>query len=191
MDNQQGTPSESEIAWLAGIIEGEGTIQLGAWKINEGDAGKNLRLRSYIIIYNTDANIIKKSIEIINRMGINPHISERAQKPMLKATGEGHYKSSEPMLRITVKNLSDIERLLTRLRPWLFGNKAPRADLMLEYVAKRQARIKAANGNYRVPYGKEEMEVIDRFYKTQTRVGKANALEGLLNEHEQNTPLVA
>lgn len=191
MDNQQGTPSEAEIAWLAGIIEGEGSIQLGAWKVNEGDAGKNLRLRSYIIIYNTDAGIIRKAVDIINRMGINPYMSERPQKPMLKASGEGYYKSVEPMLKVMVKNLNDIDKLLTRLRPWLFGNKAPRADLMLEYVSKRKARIAAANGNYRVPYGMEEMEVIDRFYRTLTRKGHAAALEGLLNEHEQCAPQAA
>jgi len=180
-DNQQGTPTEAEIAWLAGVLEGEGSFALSMWKRDE-ESGSVPKASVTVKLYNTDAGLVKKAVEIIRRLGIAPYIKEREQKPMQKPGGEGHYCSPDPMLVVTVSKLEASLVLLKTLRPWLFGNKAARADLMIAFLEQRLAKHEA-HGVKRVPYDGEDIRLVADFYSRFTRVGIPPAVEGLLNEY--------
>ena len=49
-ENQQGTPTEAEIAWLGGIIEGEGSVMLSCFVRDERakpKVGVEIKLYNY------------------------------------------------------------------------------------------------------------------------------------------------
>lgn len=179
-DNPQATPSEAEIAWLAGIIEGEGSIALSAWSRGAGNpsdrkVGFNLK------IYNTDALIIKKCVSILDRLNIGLHLKEREQKPMLRPDGNGHYSSPDPMLTITVSQFDAALALVRTIKPWLFGQKAARADLLQRYLTRRAEKFAAANGYKRLKLDDGDWALV-REFSTLSRVKHQPALVGVLNE---------
>ena len=180
MDNQQGTPSEAEIAWLAGLIEGDGTLALTVHE-RRGHEGSNPKIAVLLRVYNTDAAIISKSISILERLGVGHYVEEREMKPLMKPDGEGAYHSPDPRLAVNVKKFADALSLLSRLRPWFFGDKAPRADLILKFLARRLARIETAGGNTRTPYARDDLCTVREFYSL-TRKGRSPTLERLLND---------
>lgn len=185
MGNQQATEkrhaSECNFAWLAGFLEGEGTLAMHAQNRSEREKGNRIpKIATEIRIYNTDARLIKKCVEIIRSMNIEPCIEEREQKPMLKPGG-GHYVSVDPMLTVKIRKPTQAAAFLRCIRPYLFGNKADRADLMIEFLERRLARIAAAGKDPRgVPYSDADFEVVERFHAL-TRPGR-KAAGGVLNE---------
>jgi len=191
MGNQQGTVSESEVAWLAGIIEGEGTLMLGAW--SRGAQNKQRKVSATIVIYNTDDGIVKKCVEILRRMGMEPYIKEKMIRGFLRE--DGTRSPDSPVTSVRIDRFAYALKLLRTIRPWLFGMKSSRADLMIEFLAKRMARIDDVGGNQRQQkYSADELSIVSRFYElcTHRRAARAKPsrdrfLNGLLNEHEQPT----
>ena len=64
MGNQQGTlaVTDFEIGWLAGIVDGEGTVAFSVYPRQEG--GKTLqevRVKPQVIITNTDKALIERA----------------------------------------------------------------------------------------------------------------------------------
>lgn len=176
MGNQQGTPTEIEIAWLAGFIEGEGSLSLSAWNRFDEHAGRNPKIAVTIKIYNTDAALIGRCTDILCKLGISPHLKEREQRPMLKPDGSGEYKSVDPMLVLTVSKLVCARALLEKLVPHLYGNKRRRAAIMMQYLDRRIEKIERNGGNFRnLPYDDAEIELVEAFYKL-TRVQESSAL---------------
>lgn len=188
-DNQQATPTEAEIGWLAGIMEGEGTLSMTLFKrprrkgTTASEIG-NLAVTVHVRFYNSDAGIIKQVVSILQRMMVAYRISEREQRPMLKPDGNGHYVSRDPMLTVSTNNLAAAQRLLSQLRPWLYGNKAHRADLMLEFIEKRLGRACGPRGGRAALYTADEIRLVLRCLKTGTRANTA-MVERVLNDFEQ------
>lgn len=166
-DNPQGTPSQAEIAWLAGFIEGEGTLVLSSWKRNEKQ-GKQPKIGLQVKIYNTDALLIRRTVDMMERMGVAPHIKEREQKPMLRPGG-GEYRPVNGMYIVTINKLEQVHQLLTHLHPWLAGDKRARADLMLRFLDRRFAKFRKNNGYKRVPYDDGDMQIVAEFYGLTSR----------------------
>jgi len=184
-ENQQGTPTEAEIAWLGGIIEGEGSVMLSCFVRDERAKPK---VGVEIKLYNTDGGIIKKAVDIIERLGLRYHLRERSQKPMKMESG-AKYGSAAPMIALTVKNLACAYSLAKLLRPWMFGEKGHRLDLMIQYLARRLEKIKENGGNFRniaLDYG--DVSIVADFYKRFVKRPGHNRhlVEGLLNECEQS-----
>lgn len=168
MGNPQGTPSEAEIAWLSGVIEGEGSLALSAWNRRDEHASRNPKISVTVKIYNTDAAIISKCVEILGKLGINPHLKEREQRPIPKRDG-GEYKSVDPMLTLTVSKLDTALRLVRTVRPWLFGNKAARAELIVSYLERRLAKVAASGSHRQCPYDDEDIGFVEQFYALTKR----------------------
>ncbi|MDH3981283.1 MAG: hypothetical protein OES84_00105 [Kiritimatiellaceae bacterium] len=184
--NQQGTPSEAEIAWLAGIIEGEGTVALSAYRRSEKEKPK---VGVVIILYNTDAGIIKKAKEVVDRLMLSCHLRERSQKPLARANGEG-YGGQDPMFVLKVSKLDSAYLLAKLIRPWCFGQKAARLDLIIEYLSQRLSKIEANGGNFRnVPIDHDDVKIVADFYNQFVKRNKSNRalVAGLLNEYEHST----
>lgn len=182
-DNQQATPTEAEIAWLAGIIEGEGTLMMGIWQHNGPTRQPKVGLQ--VKIYNSDAGIIRKAASILELLTVGFHLKEREMPPMLKPDGEGHYTPKAPMLTLTVSKLAAVKDLLEKIRPWLFGEKSARADLMLQFLNKRFERTHEKGVYMRKHYNADEIRIVLAFYKVGRR-GDIKMVERVLNELEQN-----
>lgn len=190
-ENQQGTPTESEIAWLAGIIEGEGSVMLSCF-VRSGKHDKP-KIGVEIKLYNTDAGIIRKATDIIERLELSFHLGERAQKPMKMATGE-KYGGRDPMLILTVKRMQSAYLLAKLIRPWMFGDKGARLDLMIQYLARRIEKFDEVGGmlkGRRTPLDKEDIQLVADFYRRFVKRPGHNRkmVEGLLNEYEQSSSL--
>ena len=126
-DNQQATPTEPEIAWLAGIIEGEGTLMMSLWHHNGQERAPKVGLQ--VKLYNSDAGIIRKAASILERLAVGYHLKERDMPPMSKPGGIGHYAPTAPMLTMTVSKLDAVYKIVTAIRPWLFGEASMRPRL--------------------------------------------------------------
>lgn len=194
MADQQATPTEGEIAWLGGIIEGEGTLSLAPTKA--GSIGKNgkhyHRIMVIVRLYNSDAGIILKALEIMEKVGVHPHMSEREQKP-LQLVGREAYRSQNSMITLHIGLIGPAQRLLQTIQPWLFGEKAKRAAIMLRFLDRRIARIEAKGarkssggpqGGWKIPYDEEDWKLCSEFLDL-TRSTKKDFVAGVLNEYEQ------
>lgn len=186
-DNQQATPTDAEVAWLAGLIEGEGSLMLTAWARDEKGAPHSLKVSANIVLYNTDGGIIEQALNVLEALQIPFYVKEREQKPMMRPGG-GHYMPTAPMLSVLVKTMPGALRLLQRLSPWLYGEKAARARIMIRFLERRLAKIVANDGNYRnVKMDAEDLRCVSEFYGL-TKAGRSPAVERVLNELERHAP---
>lgn len=189
MDNQQATPTEPEIAWLAGILEGEGTLTMAPQHTGKTGDDRYLKIAVCINIYNTDAGIIGKAVEVIEKMGINPHLKEREQKP-LQMVGRPGYLNKDSLFTVRIRKLREGLTFLEALRPWLFGDKAKRADLILKFIRRRLSVVEGAGhkgqqGGFRPSYDAEDWRTMKEFLALGGRSTKHELVERVLNEYEQ------
>ncbi len=190
MDDQQATPTEAEIAWLAGIMEGEGSLTMAPQHTGKAKDDRYLKIAVHIVIYNTDAGIICKVIEIMEKLGISPHLMERQQKT-LQMEGRPGYLTKDSLFTVKVMKLRQGLELLDRLRPWLFGDKGKRADLIMKFMRRRLSVVEKAGhygtqGGYRPSYDVVDWQTMREFLQLGGRSTKVDLVERVLNEYEQS-----
>ena len=183
-DNQQATPTEGQIAWLAGLIEGDGTLQMSLWKRNDGPDRKP-KVGLQIKVYNADAGIIRQASLVLELLMAGYHLKEREMVPMAKPGGDGHYVSPDPMLTLTISKMAAVDSVLKAIRPWLFGGKAARADLMLKFLERRFAKFEDDTMGKRAPYDAGDIRLVLQFVKNGKR-SDIKVVERVLNELEQD-----
>lgn len=129
MVNQQ----ETDVAWLAGIFDGEGTITVtrnGSTKHPEQNARK-----TEMVIPNGDERIVLRCVETLESIGIKPYVTclEPGSHQRLKRW------------RVGISKRADILVLTEKLIPYLTA-KREQAILLKRYVVSRIDR-ENANGN--------------------------------------------
>ena len=103
-------------AWLAGIFEGEGT--LGIYHSKK----KGRRYGSVTMaITSTDYDVLDKVLSVAGCGQLTKEYKD-------KRPGNEHYK---PFKTWTVRNLSETQALLRRIRPYLLARRGARADEVL------------------------------------------------------------
>lgn len=137
-----------------------------------------------IKIYNSDAGIIRKAASILELLAVGFHLKERDMPPIRKASGQGEYAPTAPMLTLTVSRLSAVDHVLKSIRPWLFGEKAARADLMLKFMERRFAKFQKESMGKRAPYDAGDIRLVLAFAKNGR--GDVATVERVLNELEQS-----
>lgn len=179
MDNPQVT--DSELGWLAGIIDGEGWLGMSLETEHWYREGKNTRQKSIkveIKIVNCDPAIVERSADIIRRIGVNPYMRH----------GNRHAtKNKRPIYEVSTKRLVSVQRVLREVRNHLTGNKQARADLILRFIELRQSNpgipnpayvngIKGRHGPGVIrPYTVEELELTEQCRALQDRSGSSEA----------------
>jgi hypothetical protein len=129
MDNQQATPVD--LAYLAGIIDGEGWI--GLQKRVQGK-GNWVTYKPALRITNTDANIINRVYEIWESLGVSGHIYENTQDPSVS--------NGKQILNLQLNKQSVIKIVLEAVIPYLVGKKS-RAIMLLRFLDKSVDREEA------------------------------------------------
>lgn len=183
-DDQQKTPTEGEIGWLAGVIECDGSIMLAA-HCRKDTPDKMPKIGVEIKFYNTDSALITKVVDILERLGVGHYIVNRPQKPMLMSNGMT-YGAKKEMLAVIVKRLSAAYLLAKILEPWMHGEKSYRLMLVIQYLARRYQKngFSNAGSSGKNMYDKGDIEIVQRFYRecvTKPSVNKA-LVEGLLRD---------
>jgi len=130
-----GRASEADIGWLAGFIDGEGTLQLG--KRPRMDLGR-MYLSPSIRVVNNDRAAAEKCHRLMGGF-----LSQSKTRP--------------EQWSVLLTSIAKVERILVVLLPHLTV-KAERARLLLEYAEVRRGKPG------RAPYGDEEQAIYDAFY---------------------------
>jgi hypothetical protein len=192
--NPQEIPTQAEVGWLAGIIEGEGSIAMNArtkkWK---GSRGCVVDLQVYAV--NTDMGIIEKCARILRKFGVEPHICERSGNPIPRRDRDGAYHCAKTISVIQVSRMADILRVLAWIEPHLAGDKAARARLIREFITRRMGRRAgtaclpagtacpsadtARSGSW---MGPDEWQIVKDFYALRGATVRPEVRE-FLNEH--------
>ena len=147
MDNQQVT--REEIAWLAGIWDGEGTIS-----VRHNTKIHQFSPRMHIV--NTNSQIVLKSLKILEKIGATPYLREK---------GKGGFDGSKKQCWILgVDTLAKSKIILEKLLPYLVGKK-PQAEILLRFVNSRLKRYNKHNKNKDNAYTEEDLKNIKKLYE--------------------------
>ncbi len=168
MDNQQTKIEDTELAWLGGFIDGEGSLCMmrtncGKFKTN-GDMVGGFAPR--LTIANTDFKTLGYICEIVDKVGLPYHIDDNTDRPSRK-------EFNKPSWHFSVQGLKRMTRWLAVIFPYL-RTKRPQAELLLEYSLSRMA--KARNS----PLDAREKQILDIFRNPQSSQ-RLNALKGSRN----------
>lgn len=176
-DNQQETATKAEIGWLAGIIDGEGSVTM---LINRRrDRTQVLRINPRVTITNTDKAIIEKSILVLTKLGIGKYVS------ITKPNNSGLVKRpSKDITYIDISGFRRLARLLPILIPHLAGEKMLRAKALFEFINRRVSMAKnlKCGGNYQ--YNEIDVELMLKFLRL-TKTKNYDHVSRLLNEYTQ------
>lgn len=128
--NQQATgrPLKSiEKAWLAGLVEGEGSIILSKFNRKTRKPTRAGEFNVRLALYNGDVTLIERVQELYLRLGVNPYIS-----------GDKRGKH-RVCYQIVLNRFGNVGVVLKVLIPYLVGEKLAKAKIALRFLeAKRQ-----------------------------------------------------
>lgn len=146
MDDQQ---ANRDLGWLAGILDGEGSIILGLQK------RKNNQNQYYhrICFYNSDDEIINKVVRILDSNEVKCYVSERQFYGNL---------SKKKGFTVLVSSYKDTLKLLDLIKEDLVCKKA-RAELLTRFC---NVRLKHINK----PPTDEEADIFASWNKTKTKL---------------------
>lgn len=120
------TPSNEEIAWAAGLFEGEGALMV----VPRKDRPPNQFL-TRAMLGSTDLDVLERFAEIV---GVGKIGSETQKYNPL--TGAPY----KPIWYWSVSNASDLIVLINMLKPWFGKRRGAKAELVLEQAWKIVAR---------------------------------------------------
>lgn len=121
---------EQRLAWLAGVIDGEGSICmfLGRRKARKGTAAM-----FRIMVSNTDLNMIEEIVSIAKLLGVGSVLDIDRHRPESQF---GRRRISS----VTFDGKSRCASILLAVQPFLITKRA-QATLMLTAIERRHARI--------------------------------------------------
>jgi hypothetical protein len=141
------TPSQEvthfDIGWLAGIIDGEGSLAHYYCVRNKNPNLKKCPIYGVYVI-NSDMEIMNKVKQIYDKIGVFAQIYLKSAN---KKQRENSYSFSKPCYEMVVRRRLDVEKLLKIIIPYLIGYKKQKANDMLNFFsknpfnAKRQLRV--------------------------------------------------
>lgn len=146
---------DTDLAWLAGIWEGEGTITMFTHKEKNGLT----KLCPNCSILNTDIHIINKVRSILEELGCKFSFQEHQPK------GKPTYKYQ---WRLITRNMSYIKLFLTAVLPYLFGEKRARGEILLSYVTQRLEKIRRLPSAGSTPYDEIDYAHFNKIRSPQT-----------------------
>ena len=143
--------SDKNLGWLAGFIDGEGTISIAVSK-------KENRLHAQFFLTNTDLSSLEKARDLMLEMGVEtPHLRFHAIYQ-----SKFSFKSNVPCHRVFVGTALGIKLLLNSVLPELTA-KRKQAELMLAFLDKRMGR------SARVRFTERDFEIAAELSKTNRR----------------------
>ena len=152
MGNQQETVSEKELSWLAGILDGEGSIGISRLMSHR----RYPTLSPRISIGNTNSKIVDEVRRIFKKIPVTCFIEKRQQTP-------GKNWKAATVLQIS--HSQGVYDLLTVITPYLIGKKL-QAKILVSFLC---SRIKSYNKIGRklgstgkgIPYSEKEINADD------------------------------
>ncbi len=124
--------SSEEVGWLAGIIDGEGSITFQKPKKPQKTGLKKIVYGVHIV--NTCEEMIDKCIRIINAFedGTGKPLEKKPKVYRIQA-----FKSNKACFQITIRKYSTLKNVLKAITPHLTEKRA-KAEKLLNFVCKRK-----------------------------------------------------
>jgi hypothetical protein len=138
-DNQQGTIPQ--IAWLAGLFDGEGSIGI----YDRIARGKYTTWSMRLTLTNTNVVMLDHTKALLDKLGLAYYVQENQKH------GNENWR---PRWQMLFTGFSRCWFFLKLIRPHLVG-KAKEADLALEFLDSRMNTPTAST-----PYSERDMEII-------------------------------
>jgi hypothetical protein len=162
MGNQQ----ERSLAWLGGILDGEGSISVQVYTLPD----KRVRLTPFVCIVNSDEGIlseIKRILEANDWTGKRKAHNGKTMRSGFRLLGVSPNKkqrASTKCYQFRIDGQEPVYDFLKMIRPYLKSTQKQRnADVIMEYLDLRQQRWleRDALGRIRrAKYTRDEIELI-------------------------------
>lgn len=114
---------ETDLAWLAGIWDGEGSIMLYSRPVTES----RIQITPALEVTNTDILIINKCRKLLEELGCNFTLMERKPKK----------KQHKLAFSLRTQNAFYIKIFLEKIIPYLESVKKSYGETLLSFVSKR------------------------------------------------------
>lgn len=175
--NQHGI-EETDLAWLAGMIEGDGWISIQTY--SSPTSKLHRAVKPTLGVSNQDARIIQETKRILNSLGVEGWVSE--------ASPTASSWSTRTMYTISTAKISGVKIILERIMPYLRGEKKARAEIVKKFVDRRFA-VK------NLTYETEDIAILKRFIDCFIEGKGPKSLKGnlreLVRDYEQTTTYVS
>ncbi len=169
-DNQQETAKDTEIAWLAGFLDSDGSVQMTLPRSTKANNHRVVNL--WVDFSNGDPAIIEKASNILDKMGIGFHIAQKFVKP-IKKEGDGYYLPRRKIcLAIKIGKIANIKKILEALLPYFAGQKAALSRIIVKFCERRLTQG-------RKPYVQEDLVIVQEFFEQKDGRYAAQNLEYL------------
>lgn len=125
----------AQLAWLAGIIDGEGCITAGAYRVNlaRADGSTRYRLSLFVSVTNTNEDIILTANELFERLaGVKPILHMHTSK-----SRKEQHRTHKVCWRTHVSGGPAVSKVLQAVLPYLVG-KRRQAELLIAVIGHRQ-----------------------------------------------------
>jgi len=173
MENQQ----ERSLAWLAGILEGEGSIGFQVYTLPD----ERIRITPYVAVVNADRGIIAECCRIYDTLGLK----WRNCNKKISTEAGGSFQGSKPVFNIRIDGQEPTRHLSETILPYMIGEKRRSAQAIIDFVASREARgiQRNAKGHIlRVHYSLDEVSIICAV-RSHKRAKSSEAIRQAPNVH--------
>jgi len=154
--NPQAKVTEIEKAWLAGIIDGEGSLRID-YPREKGSASPR------IIITNNDWALIEKVVDICQRIGVTPHVAQR----------KGRRSFTKD---VQILNMTKLLTILPAVMPYLTGQKEKQAIILFNFCKQRKELVVNSLSNGDRTYTKEQINMIYEIQNAKHKVTEPQRL---------------
>ena len=182
-DNQQQSVQETELAWLAGVLDCDGSVQITIPRATR--ARQHRVVNVWISFDNTDAFLINRIIDILDRLGIGHYDAEKNIRPCYGENGKVYLSEKKICLFCRISKMQHIQTLLGQLLPYLVGQKKALSQIILRFVGRR---LKQG----RTPYEEDDLIIVRDFFKERNgRFAARNVeiLDAMLRDFTPNSAM--
>ena len=145
----------TDYAWLAGFMEGEGTFSI----YHQKRSGTNTdQLRATVSVTNTDPALINKAHAVFSSMGVEMHIHEYKNKK----------GSTRPVYDMQTAQQAKVKIVCEKLAPYLFGEKKAKAEMLLRFVNKRLEKLGSNRDTRKGAYDEDDWAQFNSFRSSTT-----------------------
>lgn len=173
---------ETDKAWLAGVIEGDGFITICFHQYRGATKERRFAVKPMVGFTNQDALLVDRVSGLLRVLGQkNAYIRE-----VKSGYGGQSTKQARPCFTAVVVGMQAVLSILQAIGPYLVGDKLGRARLAIRFLESRLSRVREkgqGSGNPR--YTESELLMIREFRQGDARKGRGPLvdIDEILNDY--------
>ena len=152
-----GNPQERSLAWLAGIIEGEGSISVQVYTLPDG----RVRLTPYVSVINTDTLILDECERLFKWL-LRDEKSKARYCGHARAPAPNSFQGRKLCYALRVDGIA-CKSVLEVVLPFMVGEKRRNAEVVLSFIKSRKTGLLLRDPRGRLQrqgYRRAEIELI-------------------------------